>query len=123
MRTEGMTTMRDETTKTRSRRVRPAVLLAAIAFAAACGNESSGPPRLCNGHAELCDRPFDQVAFAGAHNAMSNSDDGWLLPNQEHDLENQLDQGVRVFLIDTHDWQGSTWLCHEYCEQIGRAHV
>ena len=28
------------------------------------------------------DRPFDQVAFAGAHNAMSNSDDGWLLPDQ-----------------------------------------
>jgi len=90
--------------------------LVALAIAAACGTTSSSPPRLCNGHAELCDRPFDQVAFAGAHNAMSNSDQGWLLPNQVHDLADQLDQGIRVFLIDTHEWQGRTWLCHEYCE-------
>lgn len=84
------------------------------AVASACGNTS--PPIACNGHAELCDRPFNQVAFAGSHNSMSNADDGWLLPNQIHDMATQLDEGVRVFLIDTHDYQGQSWLCHEYCE-------
>jgi len=87
-----------------------------LAVVVGCGDTSSPPPRRCNGHAELCNRPFDQVAFAGAHNAMSNADDGWLLPNQQHGLANQLEQGVREFLIDTHEWQGRTWLCHEYCE-------
>lgn len=38
-------------------------------------------PQLCNGHAALCDRRLDQVAFAATHNAMSNAEDGWLAPN------------------------------------------
>ncbi|MEI8359779.1 MAG: hypothetical protein WCH13_14985 [Deltaproteobacteria bacterium] len=94
-------------------------LLAALAVSGGCGNTDSGsmaPQRPCNGHAELCDRTFDEVAFAGSHNSMSNSDEGWLLPNQVHGLADQLEQGIRVFLIDTHEYQGRTWLCHEYCE-------
>lgn len=94
-----------------------AALAAAAILATGCGSDgSSAAPLACNGHAELCDRRFDEVAFAGAHNAMSNADDGWLLPNQVHGMADQLAQGVRVFLLDTHEDRGSTWLCHEYCE-------
>jgi hypothetical protein len=99
----------------KSRRL-PAVAVATALAVAGCSNGTSTPEIPCNGHAELCDRPFDQVAFAGAHNAMSNADDGWLLPNQIHDIPRQLADGVRVLLLDTHEYQGSTWLCHEYCE-------
>lgn len=101
----------------------PRGVVALVAFVAAalaatgCGGDGgSAAPLACNGHAELCDRRFDEVAFAGAHNAMSNADDGWLLPNQVHGMADQLAEGVRVFLIDTHEDRGSTWLCHEYCE-------
>lgn len=95
-----------------------AALLAALVLAG-CGDAPGTDNVACNGHRELCDRPFDQVAFAGSHNAMSNQDDGWILPNQIHDMRTQLEEGVRVFLIDTHDFEGSTWLCHEFC-QLGK---
>lgn len=102
------------------RSARLAALLALLAAAApGCGGGdggAAGPPLACNGHPGLCDRRFDEVAFAGAHNAMSNADDGWLLPNQIHGMADQLAQGVRVFLVDTHEYQGAFWLCHEYCE-------
>jgi hypothetical protein len=73
-------------------------------------------PDTCNGHAELCDRPFDTVALAGTHNSMSNQDDDFSIPNQPHTLADQLDDGVRAMLLDTHEWNGGLYLCHGYCE-------
>jgi hypothetical protein len=57
----------------------------------------------CNGYAELCDKHLDEVAFAGAHNAMSNQDaPGWMFPQQEASMVQQLRDGVRALLIDVH---------------------
>ncbi|HXU04282.1 MAG TPA: hypothetical protein VN903_25150, partial [Polyangia bacterium] len=57
----------------------------------------------CNGDARLCDRPLDQVVFAGTHNAMSAADRaGWMFAQQERDLAAQLHDGVRAFLIDVY---------------------
>jgi hypothetical protein len=57
----------------------------------------------CNGYAELCDRRVDEVAFAGAHNAMSNqSIPGWMFPHQEADIPQQLADGIRALLFDVH---------------------
>ncbi|MEZ4268918.1 MAG: hypothetical protein R3F39_21385 [Myxococcota bacterium] len=76
----------------------------------------AGPlPRACNGHAALCDRAFSAVSFATSHNAMSSADDDWLFPNQGHDLSRQLDDGVRGFMLDTHDDKGVAMLCHGTC--------
>ncbi|MDQ1433109.1 MAG: hypothetical protein QOF40_3711 [Actinomycetota bacterium] len=61
--------------------------------------------RACNGHRELCDRPYDEVAFAEAHNAMSVSDLRWLGANQDVPIADQLDAGVRVLHIDTRYWE------------------
>jgi hypothetical protein len=59
----------------------------------------------CNGHAELCDRPYDQVAQVATHNSMAAADEeGWFLAEQPTGLIGQLDAGVRVLLIDT--WRG-----------------
>lgn len=58
----------------------------------------------CNGSAALCDRPLDQVVFAGAHNAMSAADSpGWLFPNQEVGMAGQLRHGYRALLFDVHN--------------------
>jgi hypothetical protein len=73
-------------------------------------------PDTCNGHRELCDRAFDTVALAGTHNSMSNADEGWEIPNQPHPLAEQLDDGVRAMLLDTHAWNDDVYLCHGYCE-------
>ena len=96
----------------------------------------------CNGHVELCDRPVDEVVFAGSHNAMSSIDLGWQLAMQEGDMIAQLDFGIRSLLIDALYWDESgsldggatgdasaviesalsddqprpgTWLCHGFC--------
>ncbi|MBU3701525.1 MAG: hypothetical protein FGM58_05705 [Acidimicrobiia bacterium] len=59
--------------------------------------------RTCNGFAELCDRRLDEVAFAGAHNAMSvSTDPGWLFFEQGRSIPAQLDSGIRALLVKTH---------------------
>jgi hypothetical protein len=69
---------------------------------AGSGIEASGTG--CNGHVELCDRRYDEVAFAAAHNAMSAEDAGFYLAEQPTGMVGLLDQGVRVLLVDT--WYG-----------------
>lgn len=67
--------------------------------------DSSEPVALCNRHAELCDRRFDEVAYAATHNAMAvESPPGWLIPEQSDSIPTQLDQGVRALLVDV--WPG-----------------
>jgi hypothetical protein len=58
----------------------------------------------CNGHAELCDRPVNEIAYVASHNAMSISQYGWLWPSHDGTITDQLDAGVRALLIDTHYW-------------------
>ena len=58
----------------------------------------------CNGSAALCDRPLDQVVLAGAHNAMSAADyPGWMFPNQEAGMAEQMRHGIRALLFDVHN--------------------
>jgi hypothetical protein len=86
-----------------------AVLALAMIARAGGGDEAgaatrpAGPVENCNGYAEICDRPLNEVVFPGTHNAMSAADlPAWYAPNQRHDIRQQLDDGVRAFMIDTH---------------------
>lgn len=55
----------------------------------------------CNGHAELCDRRLDQVAFVATHNSMSAAEEpGWFFASHTRGIADQLDDGVRGLLID-----------------------
>ena len=57
----------------------------------------------CNGYPQLCDRRLDEVVFAGTHNSMSAADShGWLIANQDRDVAEQLNDGIRLFKISTH---------------------
>jgi hypothetical protein len=69
----------------------------------------------CNGHPALCGRRFDQVVFPAAHNAMSNADDRWFIPDQTHNMRRQLADGIRALLIDTYLFNGGSFLCHTSC--------
>ena len=97
------------------RLARPAVavvgavaLVAAVVVGALPGDQdlpAAADDTACNGHVELCDRSFDEVAFAGTHNSMSAADQpGWFLAEQPHGILRQLDDGIRVLLIDS--WYG-----------------
>lgn len=79
-------------------------------------DDDLAPPMVCNGHPELCDLPFDQLVFPATHNSMSNAADGWLAPNQQYGMEQQLEDGIRGMLVDTKEWAGELYLCHGSCE-------
>lgn len=97
------------------RSLAPRVALATMLGAALIGagvwwylRQDNGPALVpvvdaCNGHPELCDRTFDQVALATTHNSMSAGDIAdWMFPNQEKGIRAQLEDGVRGFLVDIH---------------------
>ena len=91
------------------RRVAPgalaAVLVAALVglFFGTGGTTTAAPARgPCNGHIELCDRTLDDVALVATHNSMSVPLPGWYSSEQERPIGDQLRDGVRGLLIDTH---------------------
>lgn len=61
--------------------------------------------RRCNGHAELCDRRYDEIVQAASHNAMSSPDVVRIWPEHDADISSQLNYGIRTLLIDTHYWE------------------
>ena len=79
-----------------------AAATALIAVSAASAANSSGPVKPCNGSVELCSKPFDQVVLPGTHNSMTAADLGWLNPNHDISIPNQLRRGARAMLIDTY---------------------
>lgn len=72
-------------------------------------------PLACNGSTALCDRRYNEVAYPTAHNAMSNADEHFYLPNQRHGITRALLDGVRGFMIDTHYCDGEAALAHQFC--------
>ncbi|HYI35249.1 MAG TPA: hypothetical protein VEX39_01480 [Thermoleophilaceae bacterium] len=67
--------------------------------AAAAATPAAG----CNGMKELCGRRVNDVLFPGTHNAMSAADvPGWALANQRRSVPRQLEDGIRLFLLDPH---------------------
>ena len=68
---------------------------------------------------DLRDRPLPEVPMVMAHNAMASANDGYLAPNQTLDFEEQLDLGVRGFMLDVHDEGDGPELCHSRCA-LGR---
>jgi hypothetical protein len=90
------------------RLVAPAVAVVLVAGATAVfvgsGGASTPPPVTggCNGHEELCDRSLEDVALASTHNSMSVPLPGWYSAMQEAPIADQLDDGIRGLLIDTH---------------------
>ncbi|MEQ1505234.1 MAG: hypothetical protein ABMB14_23590 [Myxococcota bacterium] len=89
-----------------------------LVLAAGCAGDpptdggTDGPPT-CNGAS--CDRPFDALALAIAHNAMNVEDEGWALPNQHVGYEQQVADGIRGFMLDVYDVDGVPTLCHAAC--------
>ena len=76
----------------------------------------------CNGAAVSCDRPFNEVAQACTHNAMSSKAYRFIIPtpNQMRSLTEQLDSGVRCLMLDTYAFEDELYLCHGVCGNWGK---
>ena len=80
------------------------VIVAVVAVFLGTGGQTTAapPPGGCNGHEELCDKRFDRVAIPMTHNSMSVPLPGWYSAMQEKPIADQLDDGIRGLMIDTH---------------------
>jgi hypothetical protein len=79
------------------------VVVVALALTGAVPKVHARSALTCNGYAQLCSRRLDEVVFAGTHNSMSAADSrGWLIANQDRDVGQQLQDGIRLFKISTH---------------------
>lgn len=85
-----------------------AMALGAIGVGILAGSDEaeSAAPTLdtgCNGSSELCDRSLDQVSFAATHNSYAGANyPGFLFPEQDNTIPEQLDAGIRGLWIDTY---------------------
>lgn len=76
----------------------------------------------CNGRADLCDRKVTEIAWLTTHNSMATADDHFFAPNHYYSFREQLQAGVRSFMIDIHPGpplNGSLSqlrLCHGSCD-------
>ncbi len=60
-------------------------------------------PLACNGYAQLCDKHLNEVSLAGTHNSMASQEiPGWMFPQQEANIPNQLVDGIRALLFDVY---------------------
>ncbi len=106
--------------RSRMRALVAACVVVAVALVAALGGffgsggvtDAAPEPPPCNGSATLCNRPLPQIALAATHNSMSAPLPGWLSPEQEDSIADQLDGGIRGLLFDTH-----------YAVRVGKTHL
>jgi hypothetical protein len=80
------------------------LIVGAVAAFLGTGGTTTAAPAAgpCNGHAALCGRSLPDVALAATHNAMSVPLPGWYSSEQDRPIADQLADGVRGLLIDTH---------------------
>jgi hypothetical protein len=102
------------TTALPRRRLAVAALTALLTFGAASAAAAlvlhqdaivtaAAPATGCNGQASLCDRRLNEVLFPGTHNSMAAADvAGWSIPDQRRSIPRQLQDGIRLFLLDPH---------------------
>ena len=70
----------------------------------------------CNGFEELCAKSYQQIAYLTSHNAFASSEDGFYFPNQNLNIPNQLNMGVRALMLDIYDVDGELFLYHSVTE-------
>lgn len=80
-----------------------------------CADPPVPIPPECNGAIALCERRFDEVVYPTTHNAMSSAADGFTNPNQDVGIDQQLDDGIRGLMLDSHDFEHQSLLCHGTC--------
>ena len=79
------------------------VTVAVVTFVGSGGASTPSPARgSCNGQDALCDRRLDQIALPATHNSMSAPLPGWFSSQQDAPIANQLADGIRGLLLDTH---------------------
>lgn len=96
------------------RRIAVVAVSALLTFAAASGaaalvlhegakEATAAPAAGCNGLKSLCTKRLNEILWPGTHNSMAAADvAGWSIPDQRRSIPRQLQDGIRLFLLDPH---------------------
>ncbi|KAJ8495637.1 hypothetical protein ONZ51_g1567 [Trametes cubensis] len=96
--------------------VAPAVLsLLASSLSGVAALTASRRATTCNGHPELCDRSFGNVTFVGTHDSYAVGTNS-VTVNQDYNITQQLNDGVRMLQSQAHNSDGVIHLCHTSCD-------
>jgi len=85
-------------------------LLASSAAALSVNRRAS----TCNGQQEFCNRSFGNVTFVGAHDSYAVGVNN-LATNQDYNVTQQLNDGIRMLQMQAHNSSGVIHLCHTSC--------
>ncbi|ORZ03076.1 PLC-like phosphodiesterase, partial [Syncephalastrum racemosum] len=88
-------------------------LLILVFSSARADEHENKDPSACNGHAELCDRTYNNVTYLVTHNAYAT--DSNIAANQDRSILEQLDDGVRGLKLTAIVKDDSLHLCHTHC--------
>lgn len=66
----------------------------------------------CNGSVGNCEKKYNAVSYLTTHNAFNTDSEGFSFPNQHLGIADQLNQGVRAFMLDVYDFWGTTTQYH-----------
>jgi len=72
---------------------------------------------VCNGHAEFCSRSYGNVSYIGAHDSYAVGSTN-LAANQDYDVTQQLNDGIRLLQVQAHNEPGAITLCHTSCSLL-----
>ncbi|KAF8425694.1 PLC-like phosphodiesterase [Tirmania nivea] len=71
----------------------------------------------CNGYVEFCSRSYGNITYVAAHNSpfvMQNN----VAANQNLEVAEQLNDGIRMLQGQTHEYNGSLHYCHTTCDLL-----
>ncbi|RMF82470.1 MAG: hypothetical protein D6737_01655, partial [Chloroflexi bacterium] len=63
-------------------------------------------------------RRYNEVTYLTTHNSFASKDTGWIFAQQTYSIREQLERGVRAFMLDIHEYDNDIHLCHGSCDPI-----
>jgi len=68
----------------------------------------------CNGYSELCNRSYGNITYVGTHDSYAVGVNN-LAVNQDYNITEQLNDGVRLLQMQAQNNSGEIYLCHTSC--------
>lgn len=92
----------------------PAALASLLCSLSASAASLGARATTCNGFSELCSKSYGNVSFVGAHDSYAVAVNN-LAANQDYDVTQQLNDGIRMLQVQAHNQNGTIRLCHTSC--------
>jgi hypothetical protein len=97
--------------------IHPAALVALsliLPFSSAATTVRERRATTCNGFSQFCDRSYGNITFVGSHDSYAVGVNN-VFANQDYNVTQQLNDGIRMLQMQAHNQSGTIQLCHTSC--------